>query len=144
MLVGELWERIAIDITGKLAKSRNGNEYMLTVIDHFSKWAKAYPLRDHKAPTVAKVLVEQLFSRFGMPYQLLSDQGPEFVSDLFLEMCRWMDIDKIRTAHRTACHVMLERYHRTLNSMLGKIVEENQRLGYAGPICDGRLSSLCA
>ena len=78
VLVGEPWERITIDITGKHPKSRNGNEYMLTVIDHFSKWAEAYPLRDHKAPMVAKVLVEQLFSRFGMPYQLLSDQGPDF------------------------------------------------------------------
>ena len=41
MLVGELWERVAIDITGKHPKSRNGNEYMLTVMDHFSKWAEA-------------------------------------------------------------------------------------------------------
>ena len=38
-----------------------------------------------------------------------------------------MDIDKIRTSpYRLACNGMLERYHRTLNSMLGKIVEENQ------------------
>ena len=128
MPVGELWERTAIDIAGKHPKSRNGNEYMLKAMDHFSKWAEAYPLRDHKAPTVAKVLVEQLFSRFGMPYQLLSDEGPEFGSDLFLEMCRWMDIDKIRTSpYRPACNGMLERYYRTLNSMLRKIVEENQR-----------------
>ena len=93
MLVGELFERIAIDITGRHPKSRNGNEYMFTVMDHFGKWAEACPLRDHKVPTVAKVLVEQLFKRFGMPYQLLSDQGPEFGSDIFLEMCRWVDID---------------------------------------------------
>ena len=101
---------------------------MLTVMDHFSKWAETYPLRDHKAPTVAMVLVEQLFSRWGMPYQLLSDQGPEFGSELFLEMCRATGIDKIRTSpYRPAYNGMLERYHRTLNSMLGKIVEENQR-----------------
>ena len=64
MLVGESWERVAIDITGKHPKSRIENEYMLTVMDHFSKWAEAYPLRDRKAPTVAKVLVEQFFSRW--------------------------------------------------------------------------------
>ena len=128
MLVVELWERIAIDITGKHPKSRNGNEYMLTVMDNFSKWAEAYPLRDHNSPTVVKVLVEQLCSRFGMPYQLLSNMSSEFGFDLFLEMCRWMDIDKIRISpYRPACNGMLERYHRTLNSMLGKIVEENQR-----------------
>ena len=124
ILVGELWKRIAINITGKHPKSRNGNDYMLTVMDHFSKLAEAYPLRDHKAPTVAKVLVEQLFSRFGMPYQLQSDQGPDFGTDLFLEMCRWMDIDKIRTSpYRPASNWMVKCYHRTLNSMLGKIVK---------------------
>ena len=65
-----------------------------------------------------------------MTYQLLSDQGPEFGSELFLEMCQGMGIDKIRTSpYRPACNGMLERYHRILNSMLGKIVEENQRDG---------------
>ena len=47
MLVGEPWEQVAIDITGKHPKSRNGSEYMLTVMDHFGKWVEAYPLRDH-------------------------------------------------------------------------------------------------
>ena len=40
MLVGEPWERVTIDITGNHPKSRNGNEYILTVIDHFTKWAE--------------------------------------------------------------------------------------------------------
>ena len=63
-----------------------------------------------------------------MPYQLLSDQGPEFGSEFFLEMCKWMGIDKIRTSpYRPACTGMLEHYHRTLNSMLRKIIEENLR-----------------
>ena len=63
-----------------------------------------------------------------MTYQLFSDQGPEFGSELFLEMCRAIGIDKIRPSpYRWACNGMIERYHRTLNSMLGKIVEEIQR-----------------
>ena len=127
MLVDKHCKRMAIDITEKHQKSRNGNEYMLTVRDHFTKWAEAYPLRDHKAPTVAKVSVDQLFSRWGMPFQLLSDQIPEFGSELFLEMCRALGIDKIRTSpYRLACNGMLERYHGTLNSMIGKIVSENE------------------
>lgn len=100
---------------------------MLTAMDHFIKWAEAYPLRDHNAPTVAKVMVEQLFSRFGTPYPLLGNQGPEFGIDLFLEMSKQLEIDKIRTSpYRPACNDALVRYHRTLNSMLRKIIEENQ------------------
>ena len=128
MLIGEPWERVAINITGKHPKSRSGNEYMLTVIDHFSKWAEAYPFKDHMAPTVAKVLIEQLFSHLGMPYQLLSVQGSEFGSEHFLKMCKLMGINKIRNSpYRPACNVMLECYHRTLNSMFEIIIKENQR-----------------
>ena len=52
MLVSEQWERVAIDITSKHPKSRIGNEYMVTVMDDFSKWAKAYPLKDPGGATV--------------------------------------------------------------------------------------------
>ena len=46
---------------------------------------------------------------------------------MFLKMCKCIDIDKIRTSpYRLACNGMVERYRQTLNSMLGKIVDENQ------------------
>jgi len=101
---------------------------MLTVMDHFSKWAEAIPLRNHTAPTVARTLMTHVFSRFGMPLQLLTDRGPEFEGELFTELCKWMEIDKIRTtAYRAATNGMVERFHRTLNAILGKIISENQR-----------------
>ena len=61
------WEMISIDITGPHPKSARGNEYMITVIDVFSKWAEAFPVRNHTAQTVAKVLVDKVFSRWGAP-----------------------------------------------------------------------------
>jgi len=80
------------------------------------------------APTVARALMVNVFSRFGTPLQLLSDRGPEFKSDLFRELCRWMEIDKVRTtAYPQSNNGMVERYHRTLNSILGKIMREDQR-----------------
>ena len=71
--------------------------YTLTVIDYFSKWSEAYPLTHHKAPMVANVLEKQLFSWLGMPYQLLSNHGPEFGSEVLLEKCKWMGIGNIGT-----------------------------------------------
>jgi hypothetical protein len=76
--VGEPWERISIDITGPHPPSRNGNRYILTAMDMFSKWAEAWPIRNHEAVTVARILSDQLFARFGIPAQLLSVRGPEF------------------------------------------------------------------
>ena len=128
MIVGEPWKRIGIDITGSRPRSSNGYEYILTVMDHFSRWSEAYPLRDHGAPTVARLLIDQLFSRFGHPGQILSDQGKEFDGQLIHELCKWMEIDKIRTSlYHSALNGMVERFHRTLNFMLAKFVTENQR-----------------
>jgi len=97
MLVGEPFERVFIDIAGPHPRSAEGHVFLLTVMDHFTKWAEAIPLRNQTAPTVARALIVHVFSRFGTPLQLLSDSGPEFESDLFRELCKWMEIDKVRT-----------------------------------------------
>ena len=127
-LVGEPWERVSIDITGPHPRSSRGKVYILTVVDHFSKWAEAFAIPNHTAPTVANVLVSQVFSKFGTPKQILSDQGPEFESDLFKDLMKWLEIDKIRCSpYKPSTNSVCERFHRTLNSMLAKVVRESQR-----------------
>jgi len=126
--VGEPWERVSVDITGPHPKSSRGNVYILTLVDHFSKWAEAIPLPNHTAPVVARALMNQVFVRFGVPRQLLSDRGPEFESVLFGELMKWLQIDKLRTtAYKPSTNGVVERFHRTLNSMLAKVVSESQR-----------------
>lgn len=127
-MVGEPWERISIDITGPHPRSSRGNQFILTAVDHFSKWAEAIPLRNHTAPTVARALVVHVFSRFGTPMQILSDRGPEFESELFNQLMEWLEIDKLRTtAYKPSTNGTVERFHKTLNTMLGKVVSEAQR-----------------
>jgi len=94
---GEPFETVSIDITGKHPKFSRGNYFILTVVDSFSKFAKAYPLRVHTAPVVAKMLASEFFPRYGTPIRILSDQGPELESELFRELCCVMEIDKVRT-----------------------------------------------
>ena len=102
--------------------------YILMVMDHFTKWEKAFPIRDHKAHTVAKVLLDRLFSRFGMPEELLSDQGPDIESELVAEWFKALGVLKIRSSpYRPITNGMLERFHRTLNQIIGKVVSESQR-----------------
>ena len=126
--VGEVFERLAIDVTGPHPKSSNGYVYIVTMLDLFSKWAFAFPVRNHEASTVAHLLVDRVFSVFGIPQQLLSDRGPEFEGSLIRELCAAMDIDKLRTtAYKPSTNGAIERFHRSLNSLLGKVVEDNQR-----------------
>ena len=126
--VGEPFERIAIDLTGPHPTSRSSNVYILTVLDLFSKWAEALPLRNKEATTVARALFDVVLSRFGLPLQILSDNGKEFENNLMKELCRLLNIDKLRTtAYKPSTNGGVERFHRTLNSMMGKVVADNQR-----------------
>ena len=128
MSVGAPLERIGIDVTGPFPKSSRGNKFMVTLVDHYTKWAEAYPVPNHEAPTVARVLVEQFIVRFGVPVEILSDQGSEFCSHLFTELCRVLGADKLRTtAYKPSTNGAIERFHRTLNSIVAKAIEVDQR-----------------
>jgi len=119
---------LAIDITGPHPLSGKGNRFIITVIDHFSKYAFAFPVRNHEARTVAKYLVERVFLVHGVPLQLLSDRGAEFEEHIFREICELLGVDKLRTtAYKPSTNGALERMHRTLNTMLGKVVDDKQR-----------------
>jgi len=128
MCVGGPWERVAIDSTGPHPQSAKGNKFMLTVMDHFTKFAFAFPIRSHDAPTVAKYLVERVLLTYGMPLQLLSYRGAEFEGTILRDVCAMLDIDKIRTtAYKPSTNRALERLHQTLNSTIGRLFNESQR-----------------
>jgi len=77
----EPFERIAMDIVGSLPCSRKGNQYILVVFDYTMRYPEAIPLHSIEAGTVAEHLI-QLFSRVGIPREILSDQGANFMSQL--------------------------------------------------------------
>ena len=128
IMCGEPFEVVSIDITGPHPVSTRGHAYILTVVDHFSRWAEAYPIRKHTAETVAGRLFEQWYSRFGFPLCLLSDLGPEMESNIMKELCRLAHVDKIRTcAYSPRTNGKSERFHKVLNEMLAKCVASNQK-----------------
>lgn len=128
VLSGEPWEVLSVDITGPHPPSLAGHQYILTMQDGFTKWVEAFPIRRHTASVVARIIFEQIILRYGAPLRILSDQGAEFTSEMFAELCRLMKIDKVRsTPYHPQVNGMLERFHRTLNTMLAKVVSEHQR-----------------
>ena len=81
-----------------------------------------------EAVTVANVVVREFISRFGAPKQLHTDQGWNFQSKLFREMCSILNIDKTRTMPlRFQSEGMVEQFNRTLDAMLFKFVDEKQK-----------------
>ena len=126
--VGAPLERVAIDVLGPLPVSNSGNKFILVIGDYFTKWTEAYALPNQEAKTVAKVVVEEFVCRFGVPRQLHSDQGTNFQSAIFKEMCVLLDIDQTRTTpFHPISDGMIERYNSTLEAMLSKFVHDNQK-----------------
>ena len=126
--VGSPMERIAVDVLGPLPKTRNGNKYLLICMDYFTKWPEVYPIANQETDTIAKVLVEEFVCRFGAPLHIHSDQGRNFCSKVFNEMCTLPGIKKTQTTpYHPQSDGMVERYNRTLEPQLSMFVETHQR-----------------
>ena len=119
-------ERIAIDILGELPETDRGNRYILVIGDYFTKWTECHAMPNMETKTVATLLIEQVISRFGVPYRIHSDQGRQFESQLLTEMCSLLQIEKTRTTpYHAMSDGMVERFNKTLEAMLSAFVNEN-------------------
>jgi len=116
----------ALDYMGPLKETATGNKHILVVMDHFTKWCKAFATKDQKAKTVARVLVSRLFSRFGPPTVIHSDQGKHFDSILMHEVYNMMGLKKTRTtAYHPQCDGLVERQNHTLQDIITNFVSEH-------------------
>lgn len=120
------WEVLAMDFT-LLEPARDGKENVLVVTDVFSKFALAFPTKNQKASTVAKILVEEIFYRFGCPERVHSDQGRNFESQLVGELCKYYRVEKSRTTpYHPQGNGVCERFNRTLHGMLATLGREQR------------------
>ena len=113
---------------GPLPLTESGNKYIVVIADYFTKWVEALPIPDQEATTIAELLIKEVICRFGVPQQIHSDQGRNFESILFAEMCKLLGIKKTRTTpYHPASDGMVERFNRTLEMQLSKFADHNQR-----------------
>lgn len=126
--VGAPFERIQMDVLGPLPTTTSENRYLLVIVDCFTKWVEAFPLKNIRAKIIAEVFVNQVISRHGVPLEVHTDQGRNFESRLFAEVMALLGIRKTRT---TALHPQsdgqVERQHRTIVNFLAKFVSGNQK-----------------
>ena len=127
-IVDSPMERLALDILGPLPVTDLGNKYILIVADYFSKSVEAFPIPDQEAQTVASLLVKEVVCRFGAPVLIHSDQGRNFESALFTEMCQLLGMKKTRTtAYHPESDGMVERLNQTFEDQLAKFVDYHQK-----------------
>ncbi|CAB0034023.1 unnamed protein product [Trichogramma brassicae] len=112
------FQHVHIDIVGPLPEVE-GFTHIFTMIDRFTRWPEAVPLKDTKKETIAFEFFKRWISRFGPPSVITSDQGGQFESELFAIFLQAMGIERKRTTpYHPASNGMIERWHRDLKSAL--------------------------
>ena len=85
-LIDKLFKRVAIDLVGPISPpSEDGHRYILTLVDFATRYPEAVPLKNIDTETVAEALVN-IFSCLGVPEEILSDLGTQFVSECMKEV----------------------------------------------------------
>ena len=116
--VGEPFQLVAFDLVGPIPRSASGHRYVLTMMDMFSKYPEAIPLKKVDNEAVLEGMLE-IFSRHGIPGTILTDQGSVFMSKLTKAVCQTLGIDQIRTSpYHPQSDGALERWHASLKGML--------------------------
>ena len=88
----DVFEKWGIDAVGPLPITSRGKTCILTAVDYLSRWAEAKAVKQITAKDVAKFVYEDICCKFGMPLELLSDQGPGFRVELMEYLCNKMKI----------------------------------------------------
>lgn len=127
MVLGGVGERWAIDLTGPHPAS-NGFIYLFTAVCPFSKYAIAIPIRNKEASTVARTIVDHVFLKWGLCFEVLTDLGREFENELLCELLAILGVVKLRTSgYRPQCDGVVEAWHKVLNTLLAKTISESHK-----------------
>lgn len=119
--------RLGIDLMGPFPRSSKQNEHLLVIVDYCSKWVELFPLQVAKTPQISRILVEEVFTRWGTPRYLVSDRGAQFTSKLISLICKqWNEIQKLTTAAHPQTN-LTERVNRTLKTMIASYIREYHR-----------------
>ena len=112
-------QTLAMDIVGPMHCSLDGNMWILTMIDQFTRWPVAVPIPDRTSAAIAKAVFDHWKSEKGVPYLVISDRGRELISKGMMQLCAKLGIHKVSTSgYNPTGNSAIERFHRYLGTSL--------------------------
>jgi transposase InsO family protein len=114
---------VAVDTLGPLPVS-HGFKYIVVFIDYFTRWVIAIPVEDQTTETIARLLLDHVVCKHGVPRRLLSDRGSNYIAKLANEVYVLMGILKLNTtAFRPQTNGLVERFNHTIVQILSLICD---------------------
>ena len=124
-VIARPWYRVGMDLTGPLIQS-DGYQYILTMVDHFTKWVETRPLKCKATNEVSRGIFSIYCSK-GAPVQIISDNGGEFRSKLMEYLQEQYNCHLIFTApYSPQTNGLTESYHKAIKSYLIKSLSGHQ------------------
>ena len=113
------WQLMAMDIVGPLDVTENGNTCILVMGEYSTRYMIAAPMKDQTADSVHNAFREKIILTHGVPEEVLTDQGKNFLSKTMDDFYSQLGVKRKRTtAYRPCCDGLVERFNRTLVDMM--------------------------
>ena len=129
MPITDTFDSWHIDFLGPLPRTKeNSYAHILLVVDRYSRWCEAFPMKDQDAKSVAKVLFNEIFSRYGAPRVLVSDRGTQFMSRIVSALCEMFDVTRHHcSSYHPKTNSACERVNSTIAQTLRAYVDKDQQ-----------------
>ena len=123
------FSHVHADIT--MMPESEGHSYLLTLIDRFSRWPAAVPLKDISTESVVNAFAHGWISSFGIPETITTDRGSQFTSAMWTQLMNtWGIQHKTTTAYHPEANGLVERLHRRLKESLMAICGDDRDAWY--------------
>ncbi len=123
---GSPFDRVAFDVIGPLPTTANGNRFILTEIDYFSKLAEVYALSNHKAETVADCILKRWIAHHGIPVRIHSNNAPEFRGPVITQLKKMLSMKGTFTMpYRPQSNGLCEHMNQTIENIIKCTVRED-------------------
>ncbi|CAF4137437.1 unnamed protein product [Adineta steineri] len=110
-----IWDRLAMDYVGPVPQSKSGNKYFLVLTDLFSKFVITKAVGDNTSTTAAKFLLYDVFMIYGVPLEIITDNGQHFCSSLYESLLKLTQCCHVKTTpYNPQANGQCERHNATL------------------------------
>src|SRR6266508_5715037 len=122
------FQRIGIDIVRLLTITRQGNRYIVTAMDYFTKWPIAKALKEAMVKAVSKFIYQKIICEHGCSEVLQSDRGTHFINRVIEDLTEKFRIKhRLSSSYHPQTNGLVERFNQTLCEKLAKLAEETDQ-----------------